>query len=167
MFYSFLKWLEGLSVSVTVRESLWVFPALECIHIYSMILLVSIFAAFDLRLLGFSLNPQSPEPLSQLSRRLLRWGWLCFGINVITGSLIFASEPVKMSTNWAFQLKMGMVLLALVGHSVVLRFAVKWEGAPTMPIEAKLVGSFSLLLWIGVITASRWIAFITGNLALR
>jgi hypothetical protein len=167
MFYAFLKWLEALPVSVTVRESLWVFPALECIHIYSMVLLVSIFAIFDLRLMGFSLDRQSPEPLAQLSRRLLRWGWFCFGINLVTGSLIFASEAVKMSTNWAFQLKMAMILVALVGHSIVLRVAVRWDGAPAMPLQAKLVGGFSLFLWIGVITASRWIAFVTGNLVLK
>jgi hypothetical protein len=163
MLLSFWQWLEALSVSRTVRESLWTFPALECIHIYSMILLVSIFAVFDLRLMGFTIDRQSSEPLSQLSRRLLRWGWFCFGINVITGALIFSSEAVKMTNNWAFQLKMGMILVALIGHSIVLRKAVRWEGASIMPLEAKLVGGFSLFLWIGVITASRWIAFVTTS----
>jgi hypothetical protein len=164
MLLSFWQWLEALSISRTVRESLWIFPALECVHIYSMILLVSIFAVFDLRLIGFTIDKSSSEPLSQLSRRLLRWGWFCFGINVITGALIFSSEAVKMTGNWAFQLKMGMVLLALVGHTFVLIKAVRWEGVSVMPLEAKLVGTFSLFLWVGVITASRWIAFVSVNL---
>ena len=167
MLLSLWQWLEALSISRTVRESLWIFPALECIHIYSMIVLVSIFAVFDLRLLGLSIDRLSREPLSQLSHRLLRWGWLCFGINLITGSLLFSSEAVKMTGNWAFQLKIAMIVVALIVHTVVLRVAVRWEDAPVMPFQAKLVGSFSLLLWVGVITASRWIAFVIGNLVLK
>jgi hypothetical protein len=163
MLFSFWQWLEALSVSRTVRESLWIFPALECVHIYSMILLVSIFAIFDLRLIGFTIDKASAPSLSQLSRKLLSWGWLCFGVNIITGLLIFSSEAVKMTGNWAFQLKMGMVLLAVLGHTFVLVKSVRWDGLPVMPLGAKLVGTFSLFLWVAVITASRWIAFVSVN----
>jgi hypothetical protein len=166
MLHDLFKWLQGLSVSTAVRESTWLFPTLECIHIYSMVLLVSVFAIFDLRLLGLSLGGQSSEPISRLSNRLLRWGWLCFGLNALTGSLLFASEAVKMSGNWAFQLKMALIFLALITHTIVLRMSVKWEGLVSMPLQARLVGSFSLLLWVGVIAASRWIAFITKALLL-
>lgn len=161
MLFSFWQWLEALSVSRTVRESLWIFPALECVHIYSMILLVSIFAIFDLRLIGFTIDKTSAPPLSQLSRRLLRWGWVCFAINIITGVLIFSSEAVKMTGNWAFRLKMGMVLLAVLGHTFVLIKSVRWDGLAVMPREARLVGACSLFLWVAVITASRWIAFVS------
>jgi hypothetical protein len=167
MLHDVFKWLQGLSVSAAVRESTWLFPTLECIHIYSMVLLVSVFAIFDLRLLGLSLGGQTSEPISRLSNRLLRWGWLCFGLNAVTGSLLFASEAVKMSDNWAFQLKMVLIFLALITHTIVLRMSVKWEGVVTMPLQAKLVGSFSLLLWVGVIAASRWIAFIAKTLQLE
>ena len=167
MFHDLLKSLQGLSVSTAVRESTWIFPALECVHIYSMVLLVSIFAVFDLRLLGFSLGGQATDSLSRLSSRLLRWGWLCFGINFVTGSLLFSSEAIKMVGNWAFQLKMGLIFAALLTHTVVLRKSVKWEGLVSMPLQAKLMGSFSLLLWVGVIAASRWIAFITKALLLE
>jgi hypothetical protein len=167
MQHGLFKWLQGLSVSVAVRESTWIFPTLECIHIYSMVLLVSVFAIFDLRLLGLSFGGKSSEPISRLSNRLLRWGWICFGLNALTGSLLFASEAVKMSGNWAFQLKMALIFLALITHTIVLRMSVKWEGVVSMPLQAKLVGSFSLLLWVGVIAASRWIAFITKALLLE
>ncbi len=51
----FLKSIQALSLSQTVRKSLWVFPALECIHIYSMIFLVTVVATFDMRLMGFKI----------------------------------------------------------------------------------------------------------------
>jgi uncharacterized protein DUF6644 len=167
MQHDLFRWLQNLSVSTAVRESTWIFPALECVHIYSMVLLVSVFAIFDLRLLGFSLGGEATESLSRLSHRSLRWGWLCFGINAVTGSLLFSSEAVKMSGNWAFQLKMVLILFALVVHTIVLRKSVKWEGIVPLPLQAKLMGSVSLLLWVGVIAASRWIAFITKALLLE
>jgi hypothetical protein len=62
---------------------------------------------------------------------------------------------------------MALIFVALITHTIVLRMSVKWEGVVSMPLQAKLVGSFSLLLWVGVIAASRWIAFITKALQLE
>jgi len=160
MLLDWCKWLYGLGVSTTVRESTWVFPALECLHMYSMILLISILAVFDLRLLGFSLGRQERKPLAELWKPVLRWAWICFSINFLTGALLFSSEAMKMYINTAFRAKLLLVLAALVYHSVVLPQAKRWDGAAGMPLAAKLAGSFSLLLWIGVIAASRWIAFV-------
>ncbi len=159
MLLQFCKWLYNLSFSTAIRESTWIFPALECIHIYSMIFLISILAAFDLRLMGFGLGWQRQQPLAKFSRTVLHWAWVCFGVNFITGSLIFSSESTKMYGNAAFQIKMLLVLVALVYHTIVLRRAERWEKGPLLPVTAKVVGSFSLLLWVAIIAASRWIAF--------
>jgi hypothetical protein len=59
--------IQDLSISQTVRKSLWVFPALECIHLYSMVFLITVVATFDMRLMGFklverlNLFPNSPD----------------------------------------------------------------------------------------------------------
>ncbi len=160
MLFEWCKWLEGLGLSTTVRESTWVFPALECIHMYSMILLISILAVFDLRLLGFSLGEQGRRPLAELWKPILQWAWICFIINFATGALLFSSEATKMYINAAFRVKLLLVAGALVYHSIVLPAARRWDGAVRMPLAAKLTGTFSLVLWVGVIAASRWIAFV-------
>lgn len=151
------QWIYDLALSKTVRESLWVFPVLECIHIYSMIFLVTIIGAVDLRLLGFGIGDQ---PLSQLARRVLGWAWLCLGVNAATGLLLFASSAPDYSINSAFQIKILLIVLAMAFHTVVLRRAGRWDDVPAMPAGAKLTGCLSLALWIGVIAASRWIAFV-------
>ncbi|WP_332635110.1 hypothetical protein, partial [Halalkalibacter flavus] len=71
----FCEWLYELRVSQTVRESTWVFPTLDAIHIYSMAIFVMVMAAVDLRLLGFRIEQQPRQPLSHFTRRVLRWGW--------------------------------------------------------------------------------------------
>ncbi len=154
------QWLYGLSVSQTVRESLWVFPTLECIHIYSMVFLITLVAAFDLRLLGVRIQRRTHQPISQLGRLVLRWAWISLAINFATGSLLFASKAPDYYVNSAFLIKMLLIFLGVAYHSVLLPMAARWDDVPAMPLGPKFAGAFSLLLWVGVIAASRWIAFV-------
>ena len=160
MLANFFQWFYDLSVSATVRESLWVFPTLECVHIYSMIFLISVLGIFDLRLLGISIGRQR-QPLSQLCSMVLRSAWVCFIVNAVTGLLLFVSLATDYYINSAFQIKVLLIFLGLVFHSVVLpRAARNWEDAPSPAFWSRFAGGFSLVLWIGVVVASRWIAFV-------
>ncbi len=158
---SFCKWLEHTSVGTHVRESLWLFPTIETLHFFGIVLLVGSTSALDLRLLGLSLRDQS---VSKVAARLLPWAWVGFAVQITTGTLLFSSEAVKCYTNLAFRMKMLMILLAgvnaLVFHWTAYRSVEKWDDAATTPIAAKFAGSFSILLWFGIVAAGRWIAFI-------
>ena len=155
------KWLEHTSVGTHVRESLWLFPTIETLHLFGIVLLVGSTSALDLRLLGLSLRDQS---VSKVAARLLPWAWVGFAVQITTGLLLFSSEAVKCYTNLAFRMKMLMILLAgvnaLVFHWTAYRSVEKWDDAATTPIAAKFAGSFSILLWFGIVAAGRWIAFI-------
>ena len=72
MLLQWFQWLHDLPVSLIVRESFWVFPLLECIHIYSMIFLFTMVAAFDMRLVGIKIghHQQRPSDLDRKSTRL-------------------------------------------------------------------------------------------------
>ena len=155
------KWLEHTSVGTHVRESLWLFPTIETLHLFGIVLLVGSTSALDLRLLGLSLRNQS---VSKVAARLLPWAWVGFAVQITTGLLLFSSEAVKCYTNLAFRMKMLMILLAgvnaLVFHWTAYRSVEKWDDAATTPIAAKFAGSFSILLWFGIVAAGRWIGFI-------
>jgi hypothetical protein len=158
---SFCKWLEHTSVGTHVRESLWLFPTIETLHLFGIVLLVGSTSALDLRLLGLSLRDQS---VSKVAARLLPWAWVGFAVQITTGLLLFSSEAVKCYTNIAFRMKMLIILLAgvnaLVFHWTAYRSVEKWDDAATTPIAAKFAGSFSILLWFGIVAAGRWIGFI-------
>jgi hypothetical protein len=158
MLVSLLQWIYDLSISQTIREGTWQFPALEVIHIYSMIFLITAAMLFDLSFVGLPLGRQT---ISQLSRTSLRWTWICFAVNAASGTLIFASLSTEYYVNPAFQVKILLIVLAMAVHTVVFRMATRWETVPPMAFGAKLLlGGSSLLLWIGVIFASRWIAYV-------
>lgn len=155
------KSLEDSSVGAAVRQSLWLFPAIETIHLLAMAILVTTTAAFDLRLLELALRA---IPVQKLASRLFPWAWTAFAIQVITGFLLFSSEATKMVINPAFRLK--MLLIALAGlHALLFRLIASrhiptWDHTTPTPVPAKLAGLVSLALWIGVVAAGRWIGFI-------
>ncbi len=89
-----------------MRESLWLFPAIESVHLLGMAALVASVAVFDLRLMGRILLARR---VSELGRHLLPLTWAAFCVQVITGALLFASEAVKIYGNPAFRLKMLLI----------------------------------------------------------
>ena len=155
------KWLEQTWVASSVRESLWLFPAIETLHLFGIIVLVGTTTVFDLRLLGWALRRQR---VSELARLLLPWSWAGFGIQVATGFLLFASEASKCYGNPAFRLKMLLLLLAganaLLFHATAYQKVTEWDEDAVPPTGAKLAGAVSILLWFGIVAAGRFIGFV-------
>jgi hypothetical protein len=153
--------LEQTSLGSAVRESLWLFPAIETLHLLGMAALLGTIAVFDLRLLGWLMPSQR---VSDLGKRLLPWTWAAFALQVITGATLFMSEAVKVYTNPAFRLKMLLILLAglqaLLFHRTVYRNVATWDDTGRLPARAKLAGFVSLLLWLAVVAAGRFIGFV-------
>ena len=155
------RWLELTMVGAGVRESLWLFPVIETLHLLGMAALVGTIAVFDFRLLGWMLPGQR---VSELARRLLPWSWAGFAVQVVTGALLFTSEAVKVYSNPAFRLKMLLILLAgvhaLIFHGTIYRGVATGDDSAVLPWRAKVAGFVSILLWIGIVAAGRFIGFV-------
>lgn len=154
------KWLEQTWVGGGIRQSLWLFPAIETLHLLGMAALVGTITVYDLRLLGWILRR---ERVSDLTRRLLPWAWAGFAVQVITGALLFSSEAVKVYDNPAFRVKILLILLAgaqaLIFQWTSYRNVATWDDSQVMPVGAKMAGCISILLWIGIVAAGRFIGF--------
>jgi len=158
--YSFCQWLEARGWAIELHQSLWLFPTIETIHLFGIVLLVGSTSALDLRLLGLTMKRES---VSRTAGRLLPWAWVGLMVQVTTGFLLFASEATRCWQNSAFRIKMAMLALAglnaLIFHVTVYRRVASWDEAAVTPAGAKLAGCFSILLWFGIVAAGRWIAF--------
>jgi hypothetical protein len=155
------KWLEQTPVGAAVRQSLWLFPAIETLHLLGMALLVITVGAFDLRLMGLALRGVR---VSELARRLFPWAWAGFAVQVTTGALLFSSEATHMVANPAFRVKMALIALG-GAHAIVFRWIAcrdmpEWDAASPTPLRGKIAGLISLSIWVGVVAAGRWIGFI-------
>ena len=158
---AFCKWLEETYVGGSIRQSLWLFPAIETVHLIGMALLVATITVVDLRLLGWT---RRSERVSEVAGRLLPWAWVGFAVQVITGVLLFSSEAVKVYGNPAFRLKLVLIFLAAL-HALLFRWTVyrnvaSWDESSATPLSARISGCISMLLWAGIVTAGRFIGFV-------
>jgi hypothetical protein len=158
---AFCKWLQETSVGSSVRESLWLFPVIETVHLLGMAALVGTVTVLDLRLLGWMLRR---ERVSELAGCLLPWAWAGFAVQVVTGTILFSSEAVKIYGNPAFRLKMLLILFAgvhaLIFHRTIYRHVATWDDSAALPAGAKVAGSISILLWVAIVAAGRFIGFV-------
>ena len=85
---------------------------------------------------------------------------------VVSGSLLFSSEAVKMYHSPAFRIKMLLLALAglnaLIFHRTIYRDVAHWDPASVVPARARLAGLLSLVFWIAIIAAGRAIAYAPG-----
>jgi len=157
-----LSSLDNSSVGVAVRESTWLFPTLETVHVISIALVVGTIAIVDLRLLYVASRRRAA---SELIKEVLPWTWMAFASAVLTGGLLFASAAVKYANNGPFQLKMLLLLLAglnmAVFHRHTGRRISQWDRGPLIPAAARLAGGISLAIWIAIVVMGRWIGFVS------
>lgn len=147
------SWLGNL-----VRDVPWIFVVCETLHFVGMSLLLGTIAVIDLRVLGFAKG----LPLRPL-HRFLPLALFGFALNVATGAAFFASDPKSYYAVPAFHIKMVLILIA--GANAVLfwitslRKLDSWGAGVDASRFAKVTSFVSLVLWVAIITAGRFIAF--------
>ena len=70
----FCQWLDQTAVGSTIRQSLWLFPAIETVHLLGMAALVGTITLLDLRLLGWAM-PQ--RRISERRREFAQVAFFC------------------------------------------------------------------------------------------
>jgi uncharacterized protein DUF6644 len=156
-----LTWLQNLKFPTEIRESDWLFPTIETVHVFALVLVVGSIMTVDLRLLGFA---NRDRPFSELAAEMLPWTWVAFLVAASAGLMMFSSKALIYYGNIPFRLKMCCLLLAginmLVFHWLGTRHLAAWDRKEP-PRPAKFAGGASLLLWAGIVAAGRWIGFTT------
>jgi hypothetical protein len=151
----FFKWCDGTAVGQAVRDSRFLFPIIESLHLFALTVLLGTVLVLNLRLLGAGM-PKQPMPLvARALAPLTSWSLLAM---LITGFLLFCSEALKCYDNPPFLMKMVVLLLAIVFHWVVFRPTVNAPAEPGRPRRIATAAG-SLFLWFGVAIAGRAIGF--------
>lgn len=153
--------LQDLGLPTQIRESDWLFPTIETVHVFALVLVVGTIMTVDLRLLGLA---NKERPFSEVASEMLPWTWVAFTIAALAGMLMFSSKALTYYGNIPFRLKMVCLLLAGVNMAMFHWFGTRhleaWDrGRP--PAAARFAGAASLLLWTTIVAAGRWIGFTT------
>jgi hypothetical protein len=159
---TFFEWLQSTPVALAIRDSVWMYPAFESLHYIGLALLVGGIMLIDLRVLGFARGLPLKPVLG-----LLPWVFAGFFINVVTGSLLFTYGATQFGSNTAFWVKMTLIVLAGINALMfeittrrARRAGVDWVLEDRPPALVKGFATASFVLWLGVVTTGRWMAYV-------
>lgn len=158
---TFQVWLVSTLASVepvaAFMRTRWGWPAAESLHFIGLSLLVGTIALFDLRLVGMARR----IPIAAL-HRLVPWGLLGYGVNVISGAMFLMTEPDQYIYNSAFHFK--LLFMALAGFNALAFYLTAYRQTTSGAVEeaprsAKIIAATSLCLWMAVIVCGRLLTF--------
>ena len=156
---AWLVWLETTALAGAMRQWLWLYPIVEIVHIAGFVVLVGAAVMFDLRLLGLSRH----LAVGDLARHLLRWARGSVALVLPSGLLMFTAHATEMAASPVFRLKLLLIaaagLNAAAFHRGVFRSVAAWNGDAETPPAARVAAVLSLVLWTGVISCGRLLAY--------
>lgn len=160
-FVDLWTWLESLPLAAHIGESWW-FPFLESIHVLTGTFVVGSILMVDLRLLGVAARRHA---VSRIVREVVPWTLGACTISILAGLGLFITRASHYAENPAFLVKMVLLVLAgfnmAVFHVATTRNIARWDTAATTTWSSRVAGASSLLLWIGVMLAGRWIGHLS------
>jgi hypothetical protein len=156
----FALWLSVTPISLFIQNVLWIIPAVQCVHIVAIAVVLSSVAMIDLRIFGMAGRQTA---MSETADRYAPWIWGGLTVLAVTGGVLITGEPVRSLTNPAFQLKMLMLLAAVIVTAVfqvtVRRHAGFWDRSTNSASAIRIAAILTLLLWFAIAVAGRWIAY--------
>ena len=149
--------LEQSALGETMRQSLWLYPAANVLHVLAAGVLIGAILAFDLRLLGLG----GRVPMGPLASLLLPAAAAGVMLALPTGFLMFAADATAVAGNPVFPVKLSLIALGLVNvavfHAGALRGIDGWQDRA--PGAARVAAALSLAAWFGTAAAGRLIAY--------
>jgi len=144
------------AISDVSVNSTWAWPAAEVVHFLGLALVFGILLAVNLRMLGVG----KQVPFADV-HRLLPWGMLGFGVNLVTGMFFFVGQPGQYVGSSPFYWKIGFLMVAGANFlylTVVRRpWAEGWQGPG---LADKAIAVASIVAWLGVLYGGRMLPFL-------
>lgn len=135
-------------------------PIVQSFHIFGIAVVMGSIVMINLRFLGVAVPSQN---ISEMVRRLMPWTWWALLLNAATGSVFVVARPLRYFYNpifgWKFTFLLPAIALAIVVHRLSLSEQGFWERSRGRQVAGRLIAGVSLVLWISVVLAGRWIAY--------
>jgi hypothetical protein len=144
--------IEASALGQTIRESTWLFPAIESTHLLALALLGGSILIMSLSILGWGLQ----TPLAEIYKSAHRYLNAAVAALLVTGVLLGISEPVKLYGRQAFWVKMISLSVALLVTYFAFNPLIR-RGASGMALRGVTV--LTIASWLLVAMAGRWIGF--------
>jgi len=155
--------LEASAFGQAMRDSVWLYPAVEIVHLAGVGLLFGSVAILDLRLLGVSRELS----VKALARHVLPWSAASFLLIVPSGLMMFVAYAGDLIESPVFAVKMCLLLAAGVNaglfHTITYPSVGVWDAEEMRklppPPSVRFSAAASLLIWVSVIACGRLLAY--------
>jgi hypothetical protein len=160
--------LHNSGFSLAIRNSLYIFPFMEAVHVIALTLVFGTIMVVDLRMLGVA---SKSRPYSSVAADMLKWTWAAFALAAFTGTLMFVTNARVYFHNGFFRAK--FVLMALAGLNMLVfqltagKHPEAWDTSGQAPRSARFAAIGSLVLWVLVIGMGRTVGFTTTGQAAK
>ena len=144
---AFFVWLEGTRMAIAVRDSLMLTGALSAVHLVGFTLTTGGALVANLNLLGLLFPDRPPLEVTRPASRGIALG---LTISALTGVLLFAPRATVASVNGIFQMKMLLLVAAVVFHSFVHQRVARTATSSSI---RRGTGAVGLVLWVGLALA--------------
>jgi hypothetical protein len=143
------RWIEASALATAIRQSTWLYPFIEIIHIIGIVLVAGGAMLFDIQLLSATSKPIIEH------RYLLSWSKRGLLLALPSGMLLFATNAITLSQDPVFGLKLLLLIFAAVNawiFHVRVYMQAKWT-------TARYHAIVSIILWISIISCGRLLAY--------
>ncbi len=151
--------LQGSGFAFLVRDAIWIYPAANVVHVLAVIVFFASVALMDARLVGWL----RAAPVADVIRRFRPLAIGAFVLVALSGFVLFTPEAAIIAQNPSFQLKMLALVLALTNVGLLQAVCGRLladDGTVVVPAMARGLAVLSLVLWLFVAAAGRFIAYL-------
>ncbi len=158
---AFCTWLAATAPSQWLQNVEWIVPAVQTVHILCVAAVVASALMIELQMLR--VGGRGAE-VAAMARRFGPFVWWPLPVLAASGSVLIVAEPARSLENPVFVLKMALLLL-VVGATVAGIRPLRtdpgyWERSAGRRAGARVLGAITLALWVGIVFAGRWIAYV-------
>jgi cytochrome bd-type quinol oxidase subunit 2 len=151
-----LNSMQGTALSHAISKSNHLLIAgFQVFHVMGFVLLLAALVLISLRLLGLILQQQTVSQVASQSLRLL---WSGLALAVASGALMFIGSPKHYFYNPAFDIKMLLLVVAVLVQAVLFRWVAHSDNPS--PWLTRTTVAVSLAAWFAVSMAGRAIGFV-------
>jgi hypothetical protein len=153
------QWIENSQIGTSMRESNY-YWMLNGSHVLGIGLSAGAIIWFDLRAMGLNMLNMR---ISEVYRQIDTWMTAGFVLMIITGALLFWARAAASYSNVYFRIKLVGLLLAganaMYFNLKTKRGIAGWDTSGRPPLNVRMAGLASIILWGTVIAAGRLMAY--------
>ena len=152
--------IEQTSFSQSLQGMEWIVAVVQTIHILAVCTLMTAMMMSNLKVLGILNRNHVLYPLASVLKVPAH---IAIFVLFLTGLVMIIGEPARALLNPIFQLKMVLLIAAIVCsiYSAIAqkKLANDFFGNSNNQLFQKLIAIISIGLWLSILFAGRWIAY--------